>query len=431
MINAGDAETARAVLAYLKTHAFFSDNPAVASGLTGIAMKNPEPVMLNFVAADVFKRYFKDDFPLLDLEEDDEDEKEDDIHLSTSEAGAAETPLPPKGAVLLKGGNGRVLYASDAMQMSEAVKAKITAIEKDLTPIGFRFVADIVCKPLDPILVRAYAQNNGTVWAALQLGIHGNGIFEFITKFEKGATLTVTTNMTSRDELFRHAFKSPRPGATVPALWKESQRRSAWLSKIHGAPLRLTLTPTGLAEDVEDSIRRQEAKAAAKVCEQLLTGDEERTYYTFDGKTLDSSAAKLIADADRTMSDLGYAPVGDVVGSFFCSTVQRGYAKKGGDTWAKLMFEACSSETCNASWEFVTAYEKGVLVTTRAAMSKDEPKRKIYRILDPKSPPRDLLAKHEKRKPELSKKCGAIIPVKGDLHGLAAECEAAICRLIG
>jgi hypothetical protein len=363
----------------------------------------------------------------MDLE-DDEDEDDDGENEAT---GAGIPPMPPKGELLLKGANGRLLYVSDAMKMSEAMKARIAAIEKDLTPLRFQFVADIVCKPLDQVILRAYAQNEGTVWAALLMGIHGNGTVEFITKFEKGATLTVTTNMMARDELFRLAFKSPRAGMSVVELWKESQRRTAWLSKVHGTPLKLTLTAKGLAEDVEESIRRQDANAPAKTCERLLTGEDDRSYYTFDGRTLDPAASELIAGADQVMKDAGYAPVGDVVGSFFSSAVQRGYVKKGGDTWAKFVFEACSSSNCIGNWEFVTRYQNGVLVTTRAAMSKDEPKRKIYRILDPKSPPRELLAKHEKRKADLVAKCGATVPVKSDLHELAAECEASIRRLIG
>jgi hypothetical protein len=432
-IDAGDAETAVAVLGYLKKNLFFSDNPAVASGSTGIAMEKPEPLMLNFVAAGVFKRRFKIDFPLMDLESDDDDEDAAETNSAASQiAAAAKVPLPPKGEVLLNGAGGRVLYASDAVQMSEAVKTKIAAIEKDVLPLGFRFVADIVCKPLDQIVVRAYAQRDGTIRAALLLGIHGNGTFEFITKFGDGATLTVTTNMMARDELFRHAFKSPRPGAAVTDLWKESQRRSAWLSKIHGGALKVTQTAKGLAEDVEMSIVRQESKTPAKVCELVLTSDEGRSYYSFDGATLDSSASEVIGSADRTMKDLGFAPVGDIVSSaYVSSSVHRGYAKKGGDTWAKFIFEACSSAACVGSWEFVTKFQNGVLVTTRAAISKDEPKRKIYRILDPKSPPRDLLAKHEKRKVQLAPKCGAPVPVVADLHGLAAECEAAIRRFIG
>lgn len=159
--------------------------------------------------------------------------------------------------------------------------------------------------PRDAVVVRAYAQNGGTVWAALLLGPYGNGTVEFITKFKKGATLTVTTNMTSRDELFRLAFKSPRPGMAVSALWKESERRTAWLSKIHGAPLKLALTAKGLAEDVEESIRRQELKVPAKTCELLLTvADDGRSCYSFDGRTLDASASEIIDGADRVMKDL-------------------------------------------------------------------------------------------------------------------------------
>ena len=49
--------------------AFFRDNPAVQRGETSIAMKKPEPLMLNFVAAEVFKFSFKDTWRLLDLDE--------------------------------------------------------------------------------------------------------------------------------------------------------------------------------------------------------------------------------------------------------------------------------------------------------------------------------------------------------------------------
>jgi hypothetical protein len=70
-------------------------------------------------------------------------------------------------------------------------------------------------------------------------------------------------------------------------------------------------------------------------------------------------------------------------------------------------------------------------VTTRAAMSKDEPKRRIYRILDGKSPPQKLLEAHQKRRAELSNKHGSTLPIHADMKALAAEVEAGFVRIMG
>jgi hypothetical protein len=161
-----------------------------------------------------------------------------------------------------------------------------------------------------------------------------------------------------------------------------------------------------------------------------VKGDDGRTHYSADAKAIHPEAPKLAADADAAMEALGFALVGDVASSFFTATVFRGYARAG-DVWAKFCLDA-SGEKVDGYWEFATSFANGAcLVTTRAAMSKDEPKRKIYRILDGKSAPRKLLELHEKRRDELAKKHGAPVPITGDMQSLAAEVEAAFVRIMG
>jgi hypothetical protein len=72
-----------------------------------------------------------------------------------------------------------------------------------------------------------------------------------------------------------------------------------------------------------------------------------------------------------------------------------------------------------------------VLSSTRGALSKDEPKRKIFRILDPHATPDILLGKHEARKTELAKKWGWPVPVVANLKGVATEASNLVKRTIG
>jgi hypothetical protein len=96
------------------------------------------------------------------------------------------------------------------------------------------------------------------------------------------------------------------------------------------------------------------------------------------------------------------------------------------------MIDASSINEPAGAWDFVTAFEKGaVLSSTRGALSKDEPKRKIFRILDPNAPPDVLLQKHEARKAALSQKWGKPVPVSADMKGLAKEAANLLKRTIG
>lgn len=69
-VDVGDARLRDELLAALRENEFFENNPAVASGGTSVTVSKPEPVLLNVVAAEAFKRKFRDDWPL--PEDDDE-----------------------------------------------------------------------------------------------------------------------------------------------------------------------------------------------------------------------------------------------------------------------------------------------------------------------------------------------------------------------
>lgn len=71
VVDVGHAGLRDELLAALRENEFFENNPAVASGGTSVAVSKPEPVLLNVVAAEAFKRMFRDDWP---LPEEDDDE---------------------------------------------------------------------------------------------------------------------------------------------------------------------------------------------------------------------------------------------------------------------------------------------------------------------------------------------------------------------
>jgi hypothetical protein len=431
-IDAGTEDIAAAALKSLKTHPFFEDNRPVARGATGIATRKPDPMLLNVVAEVIFQKTFKNAFPLFDFDADDEEgDDEEDIGAYPVAPRGEEPPMPPIGVEVLKGQRRRVFYSSDAAGMGPEVQKRIADAERELLPLGFRHVADIVCKPMQAVLVRAYAQENGSAWATMLISSYARGTFEFVSSFEGGATLTTSTNPMVQDELYRNVYKTRREDGTIAELWADHQQRAAYLAAHHGAVQRVDATPAGLAAAVELSFQRQEREQAADDKRLLLKADG-RSYFAADARAIDPAVPALIADADARLHALGFAPAGDVVGTAFTNHAFRGYAKPGGDTWALLMIDASTARPPAGAWDFVTAFEKGaVLSSTRGALSRDEPKRKIFRILDPEAPPDVLLQKHDARKAELSKKWGRPLPVSADMRGLAAEAANVLKRIIG
>jgi predicted DNA-binding WGR domain protein len=426
-IDAGDPALRTKVLALLKKHAFFDDNPAVPRGATSIAMEAPEPVMLNYVAAEVFKFGFKDAWRILDLDDEEDDDEDEDAETTKADAASNMPPRPARGETLLEAPK-RAYNLSDAAGMGPEARKRIADVETALLPLGFAFVADITFTELQYGLIRAYARPGGSAWAALTLGSYGRGSFEFVEFFNDGASLTTTDNFMVRDEIYRDAYKSVRQNKAIASMWSDHAERSGYLAGLHGGSRKVEATARGLAADVQRSVRNQENKLARKPL--LLVGDDGRTHYAADAKAIHPDAPRLAAEADAAMNALGFTHVGDVVSSFFSATVFRGYARTG-DVWFKYCIDA-SGEKVDGYWELATIFPSGAcLVTTRAAMSKDEPKRKIYRILDGKSAPQALLGLHEKRREELAKKHGTPLAITADLNSLAVEVEAAFVRIMG
>jgi hypothetical protein len=315
--------------------------------------------------------------------------------------------------------------------MGPDVQKRIAGIEKDLLPRGFRHVADIVCLPLKAILVRAYAQERGTVWAALLASSYAAGTFELVSTFAGGASLTTTTNAMTRDVLYRDSYRSVHQHGEPLALLADHERRAAHLAKFHGAASTLNATPAGLAAAVEAAMQQQEGSKPAPGKKPLLKADGN-TYFSADARAIDPDVPALIDDADARMAALGFSPAGDVVGSLFTDLLWRGYARGRGDVWALLQINASTVRPPQGAWDFVTAFTKGaVLSSTRGALSKDEPKRKIFRILDAEATAEQLLARHDARKAELARKWGAPLPVSATMKDLAQQAADSIARIIG
>jgi predicted DNA-binding WGR domain protein len=430
-IDAGSEEIFAAVMKSLKAHPYFEDNRAVKRTATGIATKKPEPILLAVIASEVFHKTFKQQFPLFDYDVDDEEDDDDDILEVPVAPRDSEPPMPPIGVELMRGNRRRVFHSTDAAAMGPDAQKRIADVEKDLVTIGFKHVADVVCKQMQAVMVRAYAQEDGTVWAAMLISSYARGTFEFISYFETGASLTTTTHPMARDELYRNTYKTRRGEGKVLEMWAEHQERAAYLAGFHGGARKVDQTPVGLATAVELSIQRQE-ESKPSADKTLLLKTDDRSYYGGEAIAIHPAMPALVADADGKMKALGFVHVGDVVGTFFTNHAVRGYTQPDGDVWALYMIDASTLEKPDGAWDFVTAFEKGaVLSSTRGALSKDEPKRKIFRIIDPQAPPDVLLNKHQARKTELSKKWGKPMPVSADMKGLAVEAANVLKRTIG
>jgi hypothetical protein len=234
-----------------------------------------------------------------------------------------------------------------------------------------------------------------------------------------------------RDELHRDAYETVHAAGDLSALWAHHQRRAQHLAEFHGPPAKVDATPKGLAATVERAFQRQEEARPGAGKTSLLEADDH-TYFAADARIIHPDVPRLVDDADARMRSLGFVHVGDVVGTFLTDCLVRGYARQGGDAWALLQINASTIHPPAASWDFVTRFEKGaVLSSTRGALSKDEPKRKIFRILDATASPEELLARHDARKGELAKKWGAPVAVTADMKTLAAEVADIVRRFIG
>jgi predicted DNA-binding WGR domain protein len=420
LIEVGSKELTDRVFTALESHPFFADNPPIKKE-TAIGQRKLEPIMLNVIAAEIFKLRDEGVWPRFVLEEEEEEEEEE------VESGAAG---PPRGERVLRGKD-RSFHSSDAMRVDEQAAKRIRAIEKDLVPLGFAFVADVLCSDMPHGVIRGYAQDGGSVWAAVLVGPHGRGSFEFVERFGEDGSLTTTTNEIVRDEVYRDAYKSVCAKSKIAEMWKKHRRRSAYLAESLGAPRALDRSAKGLAADVEAALVREENRLPTR---PVLLRTRERVHCSADSRLLHPDAPGIIDAADAAAVALGFRPIdGDVASSFFTSYVHRGYVHETGDTWGIHMLDASTADPPAGQWIFTTRYAKGaVLETAKAALSKDEPKRRIFRVLDPKATPQEMFTKHQRRKPELASKWGDPLPVKTrDARALAAEVEAFFERLVG
>ena len=432
-IEADSAEVAEKVLTYLKRHAFFKENPAVADGSRGVAMTRPEPEMLNYVAAEIFVRQFKDAFTVYDMEEQEQKAKEE---RARNPLQFGNRPALPHGETLLKGERERQYFASDATKIDAAAAQRVADFEKQIGPLGFTHAGDMLISSASHLVVRGYVDATRSHWGVLMVGPGGNGSYEFFCYFQQGGGLTSTRNAMARDDLPRDVFRTGLQPITETALWEAHTRRCAYLTEFYGPLRQLEPTALGLATDYEratvafqnpqPSARHQLVwdSGAGKTLESGML--PFRRYYTVDPRSVGEGVEQMLAEADATMRGLGFTPLGNLVGTFLAHNIYRGYTK--GDTWAKFNCDAMKSPACG--FEFVTRFEKenAVLVSLRVAFAKDEPKRKIFRVLASKDSPEELCKKHEARKAELARKFGAPLAVQADLKGLAEELEAALGR---
>lgn len=346
---------------------------------------------------------------------------------------------PSQGPELLRGAKDRAYHLARPGALDPKTAVLADSLEREMLALGFTRVCELELAHIPYFTYRAFVSQDRCHWGGFLMAPHGRISVEFVCRFGEWPTLTTSNIAMGRDQLFRDCFHTNRPGMGNPDLWKLHGERAAFLSVHHGPLQPFEPTPETLASHLERASINREAEQPAPGHESLYKGPNAqdpdfarpflRRYFTVEIQAADPRAAAAFAEADAEMAALAFEPIGDVVGTRLSDVLFRGYASKDRRIWAKFMFGTGRADPA-PGWELVSLYSGGaVLLSQRGAMRRDDPKRKIYRILSLDAPIGELHAMHRKRLTELVPKLGEPTVIHPTLATLARELEDAVERM--
>lgn len=164
----------------------------------------------------------------------------------------------PARPILLDGASGRILKADIRAERPRELD-RIDAIDRQLAPLGFRPVGDLVCARFPDVLGRGYARDAGDAWGGLFFGLIETS-FDFVTQWESAFLMTTINGRGEGDVAKRGIYitRLPRLGFDrLGELFERHTARAASLEAALGKPLRAEASLGAFAEAVDRSIARQ------------------------------------------------------------------------------------------------------------------------------------------------------------------------------
>lgn len=253
-IRVASAEEGKAILARAKRYFRYliEDNPGTLQE-GAIRLSKQDSNGLAFYGAAAFGIRFADSWSAIGMAEDDTDDLEHD----DDERFPGDLDKPVRGPEILSAPSGRVYYQTMALLWNEALAEKIQAEEPKLKGMKFRHVADVLCSEYPNIVVRAYGQPGGCIWAAYLLSAPSTLVLELSSRLADGAALVTSRAPQIGDDLSRKIYRQHVPDGTVRELLAKHEARLLELEAAHGKAVEIVQTVEGLAGDIETALSNQ------------------------------------------------------------------------------------------------------------------------------------------------------------------------------
>lgn len=197
--------------------------------------------LLTMSAGKLFMLTFQDHWPLKDLLEGEEDDEASEFASQLAQMGqklgqamARAQGAPPAGPLVLKGKHGE-WHRGDMAGLAHVTPEDLAWMDREMEALGMRLMGDLTGATIPGTILRGYGHPQGFCYGTATASSGGEFLYEFVSEFTDGTSLTTTTMPGVKDEPKRKSVKRSHPLASPEELLR-----------LHEAEAR-RLEATGLA----------------------------------------------------------------------------------------------------------------------------------------------------------------------------------------
>ncbi|MHC4402852.1 MAG: hypothetical protein ACYTG0_24590, partial [Planctomycetota bacterium] len=249
---AADEEEAAAVLEAAERHPVFHHAGELPSrdGLRLWA----DGWLQRFLALLVFRRRFRDAWPVEPGEEQDKSDFEEAVELDR------QINAPHDGEVLLEGEASR-FFPADIKRLPTFDEEALDEADEAMGRLGLSPLGNLVCSEARQLVVRGYGAPDSNAYGIHMQTTEADRENEFYTRFEDGSSLTTTTNVMGESYPEQGVFSRIHEECTIAQLHEKHLRGIGRFRERKGTvPCRIESTLIGLARTIDEFLqRRQEA----------------------------------------------------------------------------------------------------------------------------------------------------------------------------
>lgn len=213
--------------------------------------------MLVLSTASLFLLTFREHWPLQEFL--DEDEEDDDglsgtlaqLGQTLGQALARSQGAPAAGALVWKGQHGDWLEGNLA-GLPFVAPEDVAWVDREMQALGFRVLGDLTGTSIPGTILRGYGHPQGFCFGSAQGSSSGEFLYEFVSAFADGTSLTTSTMPGLQDEPKRKSVKRSHVDATPVELFRLHEAEAARL-QAEGRTLRESEPAlAGLARAVDE-----------------------------------------------------------------------------------------------------------------------------------------------------------------------------------